>query len=80
MNTSKDGQIKFDEFKAFCEQFPSAMDFLGRLTLGTYPNSTSLANQVEEQNAKDGSIIQLALEQSSNERNREYDNLLCVMY
>jgi len=42
MNTSKDGKIKFKEFRNFCEQFPSAMDFLGRLTIGSYPNATEI--------------------------------------
>jgi hypothetical protein len=37
MNSTLDGRITFAEFKTFCARFPSAMDFLGRITLGEYP-------------------------------------------
>jgi len=50
MNTSLDGKIKFDEFKAFCDQFPSAMDFLGRLTIGNYPYSYTVESKLKKHN------------------------------
>ena len=37
MNTKSDGNISFEEFEQFCREFPSAMDFLGKITLDQYP-------------------------------------------
>ncbi len=37
MNTNLDGRITQDDFRAFCQQQPSAMDFICRLTIGPYP-------------------------------------------
>jgi len=47
MNTTLDGRIKFDEFKKFCEIFPSAMDFLGRITIGNYPSNQDFENTLK---------------------------------
>ena len=47
MNVKLDGKIKFDEFRGFCEQFPSAMDFLGRLTIGDYPYAISIEEKLK---------------------------------
>ena len=39
MNVHLDGNITFVEFRNFCLEYSSAMDFLGKITLGAYPEA-----------------------------------------
>lgn len=59
----KDGKIYEADFITFCERFPSAMDFIARITIGDYP-SLEEAHE-EEQFAQDDALEnfdQLAIE------------------
>mgnify|MGYP001367774404 CR=1 FL=1 len=41
LKRSKQDRIYFDDFKDFCFNFPSAMDFISRITIGECPNPNS---------------------------------------
>ena len=49
MNTKLDGKISFDEFVDFCKLNPSAIDFLGRITIGPYPMSAELVEKLKSE-------------------------------
>ena len=48
MKRPKQDRIYYDDFKAFCLNFPSAMDFISRITIGECPdpNSDDSQNQI----------------------------------
>ena len=56
MKVSKDGKIYPQDFRNFCVKFPSAMDFIARLTLGEHPQPLQLDQEVAEYTNAENSL------------------------